>query len=134
MCENCEFAFCPGKRALGPLSRSFFARCGIPRTSTSCSRRMNPKLRASRGLEVTKIGLWYPTSREKRARYGGPPRICGQDRNLFGNYVLTHPLAPGACFPARSDFFRSLFSPAAKPCQDEGMMEPCETNVRASLC
>jgi hypothetical protein len=32
-------------------------------------------------LKVTKIGLWYPTSREKRARYGAP-RICGQDRDL----------------------------------------------------
>ncbi len=30
------------------------------------------------------------------------PRIYGQDRDLFG---------PGACFPARSDFFRRLFSP-----------------------
>jgi hypothetical protein len=46
-----------------PISRSFFARYGIPLmlTASSCRRRA-----------VLRIGLWYPTSREKRARYGTP--------------------------------------------------------------
>jgi hypothetical protein len=67
-----------------PISRSFFARCGIPRSSTARLQRMNRKLRASRGLKVTEVGLWYPTSREKRARYGAP-RAClrGQNANSW---------------------------------------------------
>jgi hypothetical protein len=44
------------------VSRSFFARCGIPRTSMAVPG--EPK-------NVDRQP-WYPTSREKRARYGAP--------------------------------------------------------------
>ena len=45
------------------VSRSFFPRCGIPRLSTSS---------ADWEGNDSALQQWYPTSREKRARYGAP--------------------------------------------------------------
>jgi hypothetical protein len=53
-----------------PISRSFFARCGIPQRST---------LRAFCLLDAESSGSWNPTSREKRARYGAPSEAHNED-------------------------------------------------------
>jgi hypothetical protein len=72
-----------------PISRSFFARCGIPQTCTVRSRITNRILRI--GSENKGKDSWYPTSREKRARCGPPlPRA----RQNFGTTFSSVSLQP----------------------------------------
>src|SRR5580704_13995066 len=59
----------PTNNAGCPTSRWFFARCGIPRILTFV-----PIERQSLAV----LALWYPTSREKPARYGAPSLCCGR--------------------------------------------------------
>src|SRR6202167_1848218 len=61
------------------VSRSFFARCGIPQALTV---RFQESLATPR---VAGTEQWYPTSREKRARCG-PPIIRGEEKSLRGSY------------------------------------------------
>jgi hypothetical protein len=65
-----------------PISRSFFARCGIPQTLTS----------GLSGLaRFWGIELRDPTSRKQRARYGAPEFVAGR---IPENLVPTHTLWP----------------------------------------
>ncbi len=63
-----------------PTSRSFFARCGMPRILTVCLKGQSRVGGISVARRLATTGLWHPTSREKRARYG-LPIVRGWDKS-----------------------------------------------------
>jgi hypothetical protein len=60
-----------------PISRSFFARCGIPQLYTQ---NLSSPPRASGQHQ------WYPTSREKRARYGAPGFVAVRKTSMVASF------------------------------------------------
>jgi hypothetical protein len=52
--------------------RALCARCGIPRTSTVRPKDPSRLGVSTRGRKMTRRAQWYPTSDQKRVRYGAP--------------------------------------------------------------
>jgi hypothetical protein len=59
------------------VSRSFFARCGIPQSYTQ--NRSSPPRACGQHQ-------WYPTSREKRARYGAPGFVAVRETSMMAPF------------------------------------------------
>ncbi len=66
--QPARLTVCPVTNDGCPTSRSFFARCGIPRLSTGYSPLNDGRIH----FPLRGRGSWNPTSREVRARCGAP--------------------------------------------------------------